>query len=52
MELCELLASEFYKSKKETGADLFKMFPKEKTFFTGFRFNIYIDVWIFQILNI
>jgi len=26
MEVCELQASEFYKSKKETGADLFKIF--------------------------
>ena len=30
MELCELQASKFYKSKKETGADLFNIFPKEK----------------------
>jgi len=30
IELCELQAREFYKSKKETDADLFKMFPKEK----------------------
>ena len=28
--LCEPQASEFYKSKKETGVDLFKMYPMEK----------------------
>jgi len=32
MELCKLQASEFYNSKKETGAYLFKMFPKKHLF--------------------